>query len=135
MLREIASTCRKNNRKFKRWFTDANMELFVWFKDQTPVCFQLSYDKLSLERSISWHVEAGFTHSMVKPESRHAKQWISPNHSPDDDFDAAITARQFLVASDNIEAPLADFIFARLIEYPGQLAIHSNPAFVSAGLR
>lgn len=136
MLREIYSTHRINHRKPKRWFRDANMDLFVWFKNQRPVCFQLSYNKCQLEHSISWHTDTGFSHSLVKPENRHAKYRILPTPSSEYkcDFNPISTARDFLQASNCIEASLADFIFARLIEYPGKFEIHSNQALVSGNL-
>ena len=134
MLQEIASTHRTNQVKPKRWFTDSNMDLFVWFKNQRPVCFQLGYKKDQQEYAINWHIKTGYKHNLIKPELRHIKYRKSSIHSSECKFDAAFTARAFLQASNLIEASLADFIFARLVEYPGQLEIHSNPALVSKGL-
>ncbi len=133
MLQEIASTHRINHRKLKRWFTDSDMDLFIWFKNQRPVCFQLSYNKRQHEHSISWHIDAGFSHSLIKPEKRHIKYRTPPAASSECEcnFNPMSTARDFLQASDCIETTLADFIFARLIEYPGQLEIRSDQALVS----
>ena len=134
MLQEIATAHRNNQYKTKRWFTDSNMNLFVWFKDQVPICFQLNYKKSQREYSINWHTKTGYTHNQIKPELRHIKYRTSSIHSTECKFNVAFTAREFLQASDYIEASLADFIFARLIEYPGQLEIRSNPALVSKNL-
>jgi hypothetical protein len=131
MLREISSTRQVNAHKSKRWFTNSNMELFVWFKNQVPVCFQLNYNKCQLEHAINWNINTGFSHHLIKPEHRHIKYRISYCYPTEGVFDAKTTAREFLQSSENIAAPLADFIFARLIEYPGQLEIHSNQALVS----
>ncbi|MDH5388325.1 MAG: hypothetical protein OEY06_07740 [Gammaproteobacteria bacterium] len=134
MLQEIASTHRNNLAKSKRWFTDSNMDLFVWFKNKRPVSFQLAYIKEQQEYSINWHINNGYTHNLIKAELRHIKYRKSSIHSSECKFDTAFTARMFLLASNNIETTLADFIFARLMAYPGQLEIHSNLAIVSVNL-
>ena len=135
MLQEIASTHRINHRKPKRWFTDADMDLFIWFKNNRPVCFQFSYNKRQREHSISWHVESGFSHSLVRPDNRQNKYKVLTSASPECEcqcsFDAMTIARQFLQASDGIQTSLADFIFARLLEAPAQLERRSNQALVS----
>lgn len=114
------------------------MDLFIWFENRRPVCFQFSYNKLQQEHSISWHAETGFSHTLVKPEKQHIKYRASATNSSEcecqSQFDAASIAREFLQASDHIETTLADFIFARLIEAPGQLETHSNQAPVLKSL-
>ena len=136
MLQEIASTHRANHRKSKRWFTDSNMDLFIWFKNQRPVCFQLSYNKRQHEYSISWHVDVGLGHSLIKPEERHTKYHMPGSASSESkrQFNSTCIARDFLQASNYIQTSLADFIFARLIEYPGQLDTLSDQVPVSKSL-
>jgi hypothetical protein len=131
MLREISSTRQINVDKSKRWFTDSNMELFIWFKNQMPVSFQLSYNKCQLEHSINWNIKTGFTHYLIKPEHRHIRHRISSCYPAERTFDTRATAREFLRASEHINVSLADFIFARLLEYPAQLEINSSQALVS----
>ena len=132
MLREISSTQQSHQNKLKRWFTDADMDLFIWFRNQVPVCFQLSYNKQQQEHSVSWHIESGFTHNLVKPGNRPSKYRMSFIHSPECEFDVATTAQNFLRASqESIEVPLADFIFARLLEFPSQHDKHSNQVIAS----
>lgn len=132
MLREIYSTRQNHQHRTKRWFTDANMDLFVWFRNQRPVCFQLCYKKCLLEHSISWHIQTGLSHSLIRPEHRHIKYRLPASSAADEKFDATIAASEFLRASEHIETTLADFIFARLLEFPRPHEIRSNPAFVSA---
>ncbi|MES0328154.1 MAG: hypothetical protein ABUK13_08185 [Gammaproteobacteria bacterium] len=106
MLQEISSTHRFNHRKPKRWFTDSNMDLFIWFENQRPVCFQFNYNKLQQEHSIGWHAETGFSHTLVKPDKRHVKYRASATSSSECEcqcqFDAASIAREFLQASNHI---------------------------------
>ena len=130
MLREISSTRQNNNHKLKRWFTDANMDLFIWFKDQVPVCFQFSYKDSAQEHAISWHINHGFDHSLVRSKN-YRTQYRLPASTSTTDFNPARAARAFLQASDQIETTLADFIFARLLEYPGIPVDYSDQALVS----
>lgn len=136
MLQEISSTHRSSHHRSKRWFTDSNMDLFIWFENKILVCFQLSYNKQQQEISLSWHIETGFTHNLVKSTKYHTIHGASATTLSEGEhgLDTASIAREFLQASDQIEVSLADFIFARLIEVPGQLETHSNLVTVPKNL-
>jgi len=136
MLREISSTRQNSNYRKKRWFTDSDMDLFIWSNQQAPVRFQLSYNKRGHEHAITWGIESGFCHNSVDTGEQflHFKYKMTPILVADGDFDAATVASDFLRASENIEASLADFIYARLLEYPGRLAIHSTQGSASRDL-
>ena len=136
MLREITSTRQNGNHLNKRWFTDSDMDLFIWFNNQAPTRFQLSYDKRGEEHAITWDSESGFSHNRVDTGEQQpvSKYKMTPILLPDGEFDAATIAREFLQASEKIEESLADFIYARLLEYPGRLAIHSMRGFASTDL-
>ena len=136
MLREISSTRQNSNHKKKRWFTDSDMDLFIWFNQRAPVRFQLSYNKRGQEHAITWDIETGFCHNSVDTGEQllHFKYKMTPILVANGEFDAATVARDFLRASENIEESLADFIYARLLEYPGRLAIHSTQGSASKDL-
>jgi len=130
MLREISSTRQNNSSKLKRWFTDANMDLFVWFKDQVPVCFQFSYNDTAQEHAISWHINHGFDHHLIRNKN-YRTQYRLPASTSTTGFIPARAAHFFVQASEHIETSLADFIFARLLEYPGESVAYSDQALVS----
>lgn len=136
MLQEISSTHRSSHHRSKRWFTDSNMDLFIWFEYKVLICFQLSYNKQQQETSLGWHIETGFTHSLVKATKYHTIQGARATTLSEGEcgHDAAAIAREFLQASDQIEVTLADFIFARLLEVPRRLETHSNLVTVSKNL-
>lgn len=127
MLREISSTRQNSEHTTKRWFTDSDMDLFIWFNHETPARFQLSYNKRALEHALTWDIKSGFNHYRVDDGEQQSlfKYKMTPILLADGEFDAATVARSFLRSSENIEESLADFIYARLLEFPGQLAIHS----------
>ncbi|MFW5812247.1 MAG: hypothetical protein ACOCWS_04610, partial [Alkalispirochaetaceae bacterium] len=65
MLSEIKPVRQVPGEGFRRWFTDEEMDLIVWYdgEDQEQIeGFQLCYDKEVLERALTWRPEAGFTH-------------------------------------------------------------------------
>lgn len=124
MLREITTT-----RTFKgarrRWFSDSHMDLFVWFKSQAPVHFQLTYNKQYNEHAICWDRHTGFSHNRVDDGEKCVTEYkmsplITSLLSQDDTYSTASLARAFLEACENIDPTLADFIYARLLEYPQQ---------------
>ena len=119
MLHEISNIKQHSQRQIKRWFADNDMDLFVWFSAQAPIGFQLSYNKQSNEKAICWESGKGFQHySVDSGEIEPIKYKMSPLYSSDGDFDTYAIARAFLHNSEHIETTLADFIYARLLEYP-----------------
>jgi hypothetical protein len=119
MLREIRPVRQSSQHTFRRWFTDADMDLFIWFSNQTPVGFQLSYGKRELEHVISWERESGFSHSRVDDgEDRPARYKMTPILLSSSGLNLSQIARSFLAASEAMDPSLADFIYARLLEHP-----------------
>ena len=96
------------------------MDLFIWFRNNEPVRFQLTYDKLNKEKAISWNFHLGFNHYLVDTgETRldHYKQTpILINICKQQNLTGI--ARDFLAASENIGISLSDFIYARLVAHP-----------------
>jgi hypothetical protein len=129
MLQEIRATRQISKRKCKRWFTDSDMDLFIWFNNDVPIQFQLSYNKQGTEHAINWNEETGYSHNRIDPGDQkqlHTRYKMAPILVADGEFDAPSIARQFLLASERMNETLADFIYARLLEHPGRIAIHSN---------
>lgn len=120
MLREIPATRQNNPDIRKRWFTDSDMDLYIWLKNDAPASFQLTYNKQDKEHAINWNSHTGFSHNRVDSgeEVAHLKYKMSPILLPDGNFDAPDTAHKFLRASKNIDGTIADFTYARLLEYP-----------------
>ena len=131
MLREI-TTVRSFSDDRRRWFSDADMDLFVWVHNQMPMQFQLSFNKQYEEHAISWDHDKGFRHSKVdNGEGRSGRYKMTPILVDDGDFDCYRLAHLFLQNSELLEPTLADFIFARLMEYPDaytqQRRLHAAP--------
>ncbi len=136
MLTEITRLRQSNRNLLKRWFSSQDMDLFVWVKsvgiDDMPVQFQLSYNKQSSEKVICWNLQNGCHLYQVDTGENcpaHYKETpIFTNTIKRQDL--TNIARCFLAASENIDIGIADFIYARLMEYPALSsmlhAMHTN---------
>jgi hypothetical protein len=121
----------------RRSFTDSDMDLYVWFKDQVPARFHLTYNKQGHTRSISWNNETGFDQWRFAQVEALAAMLGFPNmldcfymHDAGDTH-ASKLANEFLHGSEKIAPWLADFIYARLLEYPDRNAMRINQGAVS----
>ena len=133
MLKENFRFRNYGGRANRRSYSDCDMDLYVWFKDQEPVRFHLAFNKRGRTRSISWNNENGFDRWRLARAEALATMLGFP-HLFDalyldymGDVRAAKLANQFLHASENITPWLADFIYARLLEYPERSVIHTGP--------
>jgi len=136
MLREISRFRNYGGSENRRSFTDSDMDLYVWFNDQVPERFHLTYNKQGNTHSISWNNETGFDQWRFAQVEALAAMLGFANML---DFfymhdtggtHASKLAYQFLHASEKIAPWLADFIYARLLEYPDRNAIHINQGTV-----
>lgn len=120
MLYEITHIRQSNRQQLKRWFTSQDMDLFVWFVDNAPTHFQLSYDKRKLERMVSWNHHKGFQHFLVDTGEYDPKHYKpSPLLITACQYqNIPRLARDFLAACDNIDVGLTEFIYARLMALP-----------------
>ena len=126
MLYEIPHIRPSHRSHVKRWFTCQDMDLFVWFRNNIPVRFQLAYDKQQKEKAICWDTHRGFSHYLVDSGETSAASYkqtpILIGHCGQHDM--PIIARAFLAASEEIDTGLCDFIYARLMEIPAIPAMH-----------
>ena len=136
MLRETSRFRNYGGHANRRSFTDSDMDLYVWFKDQVPESFHLTYNKQGHTRSISWNNESGFDRwRFARAEALAAMlgfpHLLEPLYLHEiGHIRASILANRFLHASENMAPWLADFIYARLLEYPERNAIRVNQGAV-----
>src|SRR5438309_10513940 len=69
--RENIVTVPRSLEERRRWFASADLDLIVWFDDaDSPIAFQLCYDKLRSERALTWKPDTGFVHMVVDSGER-----------------------------------------------------------------
>jgi hypothetical protein len=120
MLTEIRDTRQIPGEGFRRWFTDARMDLIVWYtnKNGRIIGFQLCYDKDEDEKALTWTREAGFSHERVDDGGdRGYSHKGTPLLMPDGEFPAGRVVRDFTLLAEEIEEPLRRFVVEVLEHY------------------
>jgi hypothetical protein len=104
----------------RRWFTSLAMDLFVWYgEEDEPVGFQLSYDKGTNERSLSWRRSSGYRHHAVDdgeatPSARYKE---TPLLKSDGIPDTARLTNLLMDLGAALPQDIAHFVIARVREY------------------
>jgi hypothetical protein len=136
MLNEISRFRNYGGCSDRRLFTDSDMDLYIWFNEGVPERFHLTYNKQGYSHSVSWNNETGFSQQRFA-QIKALTMMTSFSHMLDPFFiqdeggtPASVLAYRFLHASNKITPWLADFIYARLLEYPGHNATHINQGTV-----
>ena len=133
MLRETLRFHNYGGRLDRRVFSDSDMDLYIWFNRDVPERFHLIFNKRRRSHAVSWNNESGFeprhfgpveTMAAITSLSDIFDAFVQPDNV---DTPASVLAYQFLQASSNMAPWLADFIYARLLEHPGDDAMHINP--------
>jgi len=107
---------------FRRWFSDAELDLIVWYEDESLaeiLGFQLCYDKGSSQRAITWLRGRGFSHDRIDDGEVSPLRNRTPILVADGVFPKERIVRSFREAAGRIEYSLASFIAATLESYPG----------------
>lgn len=79
MLREIKNVRKIPDEPMRRWFTDEEMDLMVWYSEGEIISFQLCYNKQSAEKAVSWAVGNELVHESVDSgESRYGHYKATP---------------------------------------------------------
>lgn len=121
MLREYKHVRQIEGEAPRRWFADKYFDLIVWFDNENHIVgFQLCYDIFQTHRALTWRQETGYSHHRVDDgESRPGKMKASPILVSDGVFDYRKIAEKFKKESQEIETPIAMFVYKKLMEYPG----------------
>jgi len=60
MLEELLNIRQIRGDGFRRWFVDKDLELILWYDEtKTLLGFQICYDKLAGNRSVTWKKRVG----------------------------------------------------------------------------
>jgi hypothetical protein len=111
---------------YRRWFSDAVMELIVWYSPKDEVRgFQLCYDRDGRERAFTWHVDAGMAHSAIDDGEDSPLRNDTPILVPDGAPRTDQVLEQFRERSARLDPALAGLVERKLGEYgrshPGPL--------------
>lgn len=67
MLTEIENVRQVPDEGIRRWFMDKDMDLILWYEENSDkvVGFQISYDKRSVQRTVTWKTTEGGRSSLT----------------------------------------------------------------------
>ncbi len=103
---------------YRRWFSDAEMELIVWHSPDGVVRgFQLCYDRDGRERAFTWHVDAGMAHTAVDDGEGTPLRNDSPILVPDGAPRTDRVLVQFKERAADLEPELVALVTEKLEEF------------------
>ncbi len=116
MLKEHKHTKQNNGHKFRRWFSDEEFDLIVWFENNKEIHgFQLCYDKNTIEHSLTWINGEGYNHQKVDTGECHPlSPKMSPIMVPDGSFNITSVLERFTTESKEIDSVIVIFIRDKL---------------------
>jgi len=118
MLREIKGTVQKRGEPKKRWFTNSNIDLFIWLnEDDEIVSYQLTYSKPNDEKALTWSEEHGFSHLRVDDGARPSKHPASPLLVEDGVFNPSKIKSMLKENSGELEPSIESFIVSGIEEH------------------
>jgi hypothetical protein len=118
MLREVEAS-QPIGERHRRWFTNRDFDLIVWFDDLGAIVgFELCYDLSDVERALTWSSTGGYGHWLVDTgEATGLGYSMTPILKPDDiEFPKARITAAFVEAADALEPTIRSFVVQRLRE-------------------
>lgn len=122
VLREISNVRQIEGEPRRRWFSNANFDLYVWQSADGEIsAFQLAYDKQDDERIVSWQRDRGLTHAAVDGgEARRDGPFKgTPILVGDGDFDPTETITRLRIARGGLDSHIFAFVATTLANHTG----------------
>ncbi len=118
MLREIPAGRRDLAGLTRRWYTDADFDLYV-FTDAAGglVELQLCYDKCGTERMLAWHRDRGYAHGRIDDGQDRPGRARTPIIAAAGRCDSGRLAREFVRASLALDDALFDAVYRKLLGF------------------
>jgi len=121
MLQEVEHARQIPGEPFRRWFTDSESDLILWYDAPGGAVtgFQLCYNKGHDEHALTWVEDAGFTHRRIDDgEGRGGHHKMTPVLLPDGVFDSNSVLAFFARESREIDPAVVEFVTAKIRAYP-----------------
>jgi hypothetical protein len=118
MLREIRDVKQISGEPRRRWFSDENFDLIVWFEPEDRIIgFQLCYDKGIGQKALTWLKDDGYQHSRIDDGDNPGKMKASPVLEADGCYDRERIGRRFLENKGDIPEKIANCIYRKMMNY------------------
>ncbi|HKJ86628.1 MAG TPA: hypothetical protein VKA06_11165 [Spirochaetia bacterium] len=125
MLREWKGVRQRPEEGPRRWFTDDDMDLIVWYDKAGGNIrgFQLCYGKQTSQHAVTWLAD-GSTYSHARIDDGEEIGGIGLKQTPilveDGRFDPVGLADRFRERAEMVEAGIRDLVVARLRGFPAR---------------
>ena len=118
MLRELPRLKQHSDEPRRRWFSDSEFDLIVWFDNRDAIiAFDLCYGKQLNEHVFRWRPPQSMEHLSVDDgEWRAGHHKMTPIYIADGSYDALDTAQRFSAASSELDGVIRTFVLQRLAE-------------------
>ncbi|MDP7250834.1 MAG: hypothetical protein QGF00_14610 [Planctomycetota bacterium] len=121
MLREVLMVKQVPGQPFRRWFTDQQHDLYVWYDDRRReiIGFQFCYGRNKDEKALTYLDDRGWKHSCVDDgETRKSEKGttiLGPAHmtpimTKEAGYDAPELANRFGEASGDLDPEIAEYV-------------------------
>lgn len=104
---------------YRRWFTDSDMDLILWYEEGLLTGFQLCYDKGRKERALTWRQRGGWDHLAIDSGDRPGGPKRTPILVADGTFQADLVGARWNQAAAGLEPSLRRWLEAALKAWPG----------------
>ncbi|MBM3462321.1 MAG: hypothetical protein FJX76_09490 [Armatimonadetes bacterium] len=122
MLRELEGVRQRKGEPRRRWFTDNEHDLIVWFDpDESIRGFQFCYDRRRNEFAVTWMSTDGYTHEQVQ-HGAGGYDRLSVLVPSDLRMPGEIPDR-FREVAQGIDLGLAEFVYYKLIDFERSSAL------------
>ena len=123
MLAEVKKARQVAGEGFRRWFMDSELDLIVWYADESQSQsqidgFQFCYDKATTEHAVTWLRGHGVVHHRVDDGELPFGAKMSPTLTADGTVDIPRIKRLFLENAHRLEPELVKFVASRLTVNP-----------------
>ena len=110
---------RPTRERHRRWFSNQDFDLYVWFDDLGAIRgFELCYDRSDVERALTWSPTGGYRHWRVDMgEATGLNYDMTPILVSDDtEFPKDRVIAAFVTAANALEPTIRSFVVQRLLE-------------------
>lgn len=118
MMYEIKNAKNYDGEYRVKFFVDNYFDLTVWYDaDDTVYSFQLTYDKYTYPRALTWKKSRGFLHEKIDDGENPGRHKKTPVLMPDGYFRKDLIAEKFIHHSSDIDPAIGNFIYTKILSY------------------
>lgn len=118
MLREVNDVQQVPGDPIRRWFTNPDFDLIIWYDDDRNIIgFQLCYRLGPEQKALTWLENKGFSHKNIDDgEGLPMRPKMTPILVPDGIFDSTYVSKSFREAATELEPEITAFVLDKIAE-------------------